>query len=171
MTGRLALASASQGLPRFVARIAAGVHAKLLVGFLVIVALLMTVGGVALQVLIRGNRRAEHLVELQRKIAAYRQIQHDTTAQLYTVASALLVPDDRALEVTLRQLNQFGYDLDRLQFVAKDEVELLGRVRDDYDRFIGVGTHVVQLIPSGPAAQGPQGQPTQAGAPGDPLQP
>jgi len=44
-------------------------------------------------------------------------------------ASALLVHDERTLDATLRQLNQFGYDLDRLQFVAKDEVELLGQVR------------------------------------------
>ena len=71
------------------------------------------------------NQRAEDFVKLQRKIAAYRQIQHDTTAQLYSVASAMLVPDERALDATLRQLNQFGYDLDRLQFVAQDEIEML----------------------------------------------
>ena len=46
--------------------------------------------------------------------------------------------DQRILEAALRQLNQFGYDLDRLQFVAKDEVELLGRIQDDYNRFIQV---------------------------------
>ena len=65
------------------------------------------------------NRRAEDLVKLQRKIAAYRQLQHDTTGQLYSVAAALLVPEDRSLDAILRQLNQFGYDLDRLQFVAR----------------------------------------------------
>ena len=55
------------------------------------------------------------------------QGQHDTTGQLYSVSSALLIPEERTLDATLRQLNQFGYDLDRLQFVARDEVELLGR--------------------------------------------
>src|SRR5207253_2290486 len=80
--------------------------------------------------------------------------QHDATGQLYRVSSALLVPDDRTLEATLRQLNQFGYDLDRLQFVARDEVELLGRVREDYDQFIKVVTQVVELIRAGKAAQG-----------------
>src|SRR5205814_1635596 len=75
-----------------------------------------------------ANRRAEEQVILQRKIAAYRQFQHDATGQLYSVASALLVPDDRQLDATLRQLNQFGYDFDRLQFVANDEVELFGQV-------------------------------------------
>ena len=100
--------------------------------------LLIALGAVGLQALNDTNRRAKDLVELQRKIAAYRQLQHDTTAQLYSVASALLVHDDRTLDATLRQLNQFGYDLDRLQFVAKDEVELLGQVRKDYDQFIQV---------------------------------
>src|SRR6266496_813484 len=149
-------------LPRLVARVPAKVHAKLLIAFLAIVVLLIAVGAVGLQVLSQSNRRAEDLVKLQRKIAAYRQLQHDTTAQLYSVASALLVHDERTLDATLRQLNQFGYDLDRLQFVAKDEVELLGQVRKDYDQFIQVVSHAVELIRGGKIAEGNQLQITQA---------
>ncbi len=141
-------------LPRLVARIPAAVHTKLLVAFLIIVGLLIALGAVGLEVLGEVNRRSEDLVKLQRKIAAYRQMQHDTTAQLYSVAAALLVPEDRSLDAILRQLNQFGYDLDRLQFVARDEVELLGRVRADYDEFIRVVTRVVELIRSGRVAEG-----------------
>ena len=141
-------------LPGLVARTPAPVYAKLLVAFLAIVALLITVGAVGLQMLSDVNRRAEDLVRLQRKIAAYRQLQHDTTAQLYSVASALLVPTEVALEATLRQLNQFGYDLDRLQFVARDEAELFGRVRDEYEEFIKVVTRVIELIRAGRAAEG-----------------
>ncbi|MBI3063470.1 MAG: GAF domain-containing protein, partial [Deltaproteobacteria bacterium] len=135
---------------------------KLLVGFLAIVILLIAVGAVGLQVLSHSNRRATELVELQRKIAAYRQLQHDTTAQLYRVASALLTHDERTLDATLRQLNQFGYDLDRLQFVAKDEVELLGQVRKDYDQFIQVVSQSVELIRAGKIEAGNQLQITQA---------
>jgi len=141
-------------LPRLVARVPVTVHAKLLAAFLAIVGLLIAVGAVGLGVLSEVNRRAEDLVRLQRKIAAYRQLQHDTTGQLYSVASALLLPDERTLEATLRQLNQFGYDLDRLQFVARDEVELLGRVREDYEEFIKVATAVIELIRAGQTAQG-----------------
>jgi len=137
-----------------VARVPVAVHAKLLAAFLAIVVLLITVGAVGLRTLSAVNRRAENLVQLQRKIAAYRQLQHDTTAQLYSVSAALLVPDERTLEATLRQLNQFGYDLDRLQFVAKDEVELLGRVRADYDQFISVVAHSLELNRAGTVAQG-----------------
>ena len=102
-------------------------------------------------------------MKLQRKIAAYRQIQQDTTVQLYSVASALLVPDERTLEATLRQLNQFGYDLDRLQFVAQDEVEIFGRVRKDYEAFITVVTQVVELIRAGKVGEGREAQIGRAG--------
>jgi len=157
-------------LPRLVARVPAGVHAKLLAAFLAIVVLLIMVGAVGLQVLGEANRRDEEFVKLQRKIAAYRQLQNDTTAQLYSVASTLLAPDERALDATLRQLNQFGYDLDRLQFVAKDEVDLLARVQQDYDRFTQVVTQVIQLIREGRVAEGQELQLSQAGPLADRLE-
>src|SRR6059036_1979035 len=157
-------------LIRLVSRAPVSVHGKLLTAFLAIVLLLIIVGAVGLRALSDVNRRAEHLVKLQRKIAAYRQLQHDTTAQLYSVSSALLVPNAGSLEATLRQLNQFGYDLDRLQFVAKDEVELLGRVREDYDKFIRVVGQVVDLIRAGKVEQGREVQQAQAGPRADRLE-
>jgi hypothetical protein len=60
----------------------ATVHSKLLVAFLAIVVLLILVGVVGLQLLSGVNRRTEEMVTLERKIAAYRQLQHGTTAQL-----------------------------------------------------------------------------------------
>jgi signal transduction histidine kinase/CHASE3 domain sensor protein len=154
--------STANWLPRLVARVPAKVHTKLLIAFLAITVLLIAVGAVGLQALNDTNQRAKDLGELQRKIAAYRQLQHNTTAQLYSVASALLVPDERTLDATLRQLNQFGYDLDRLQFVAKDEVELLGQVRKEYDQFIKVVSESVDLIRAGKIDAGKQLQNTQA---------
>src|SRR5688572_29041041 len=106
--GQGALAVLLDSLVRAVARMPTGIHAKLIAAFLAMVALLITLGAVGLQVLSASNSRAEELVLLQRKIAAYRQLQSDTTEQLYSVASALLVPDDATLDATLRQLSQFG---------------------------------------------------------------
>ena len=157
-------------LPRLVAQVPASVHAKLLAAFLAIVLLLIAVGAVGLQVLSRSNRRANELVALQRKIAAYRQLQHDTTAQLYSVASALVVPDEQTLDATLRQLDQFGYDYDRLQFVAKDEAELLDQLRKNYDQFIRIVTKVVELIRAGKAAEGRELQLAQVGPLADRLE-
>ncbi|UCH18169.1 MAG: HAMP domain-containing protein [Burkholderiales bacterium] len=150
-------------LPEAVARAPTTIYAKLLIAFLAIAGLLVVSGGVAIAELDRVNERAESVVTLQRKIAAYRQIQHDTTLQLYSVASALLVPDEPTLDATLRQLNQFGYDLDRLQFVAQDEVETLGRVRDEHEAFIAVVTEVIELIRAGKVAEGREVQRGRAG--------
>ena len=105
-----------------VSRVPARVQVKLLTAFLAIVVLLIVMGAVGLQVLSGVNQRTDELIKLRSKIEAYRQVQHDTTIQLYSVSSALLASDGRTLDSTLRQLNQFGYDADRLQFVAKDEV-------------------------------------------------
>lgn len=145
-----------------VSRVPARVQVKLLAAFLAIVTLLIMVGAVGLYVLSGVNARAEELIKLQRKIEAYRQVQHDTTSQLYSVSSALLASDEATLSSTLRQLNQFGYDVDRLQFVAKDEVELLGQFRQEYDRFVEIVTQVVDLIRARRAAEARQMQTAQA---------
>jgi signal transduction histidine kinase len=153
-----------------VSRVPARVQVKLLAAFLAIQVLLIVMGAVGLQVLSGVNQRTDELIKLQRKIEAYRRVQHDTTIQLYSVSSALLSSDGRTLDSTLRQLNQFGYDADRLQFVAKDEVELLVRFRQDYDRFIDVVTQVVELIRGGRAAEARQMQLAQAGPLADRLE-
>src|SRR5499426_1944106 len=149
-------------LVRFVARVPARVQTKLLVAFLTIAALLVITGAGALRELSGVNERTEELIKLQRKIEAYRQVQHDTTSQLYSVSSALVSSDERTLESTLRQLNQFGYDVDRLEFVAKDEAELIDQFRRDYNRFIEVVTHVVELIRGGRTAEARETQLQQA---------
>ena len=151
-----------QWYPRAVARLRASVYTKLLLAFLAVVALMLAAAVVGLRALNEVNRRAEDMVQLQRKIAAYRQLNHDTIGQLYSVASSLLKPEERTLDATLRQLNQFGYDLDRLQFVAQDEVELFARVRRDYEEFIAVVTQAVELIREGRIADGRELQLTRA---------
>ena len=145
-----------------VARVPARVQSKLLAAFLAIAVLLIMVGAVGLQGLREVNGRTEELIKLQRKIEAYRQVQHDTTGQLYSVSSALVSSDERTLDSTLRQLNQFGYDVDRLEFVAKDEAELIDQFRRDYNRFIEVVTNVVEHIRGGRTAEARETQLRQA---------
>ena len=153
-----------------VSRMPLRVQAKLLAAFLTIVCLLLVLGAVALSVLNAADQRTEELTKLQRKIEAYRQVQHDTTSQLYSVATALLSSEERTLDAALRQLNQFGYDVDRLAFVAKDEVELLGEVRQTYKEFIGVTTHVVELIRAHKIEQARDVERVQAGPLSDRLE-
>ncbi len=158
------LIAATQWLPRLVAWVPAAVHAKLLVGFLVIVVLLITLGAVGLQVLSRVNRRAEDLVKRHERIAAYRQFQHDTSL------SPSWSWNERTLEATLGQLKQFGYELDQLQFAAMDDAEPLARVRENYDQFIEVVGQVVELTNAGKVAEGRKLQLTRASPLADHLE-
>ena len=58
--------------------------------------------------------------------------------------------------------------MDRLQFVAKDEVELLGQFRQDYDRFVEIVTQV-RGIDSRPPCRGGTGDASNKGyTPGRP---
>jgi GAF domain-containing protein len=145
-----------------VARLPFRVQTKLLTAFLAIVALLIALGGIGLQVLSGVNGETTKLIQLERKIGAYRQLQQDTTSQLYRVSSALLFNDDRTLNAALRQLNQFGYDLERLQYVAKDEVELLGKVKQDHGAFIAVVNKVVDLVHHGRLEEAREAQHSEA---------
>jgi signal transduction histidine kinase len=140
----------------YVARLPVSVRAKLLAAFLLVEILLVALGATGLVALREVESRTRDLSSLQHKIDAYRQIEHDTLRQLYGVSSALAAPDNSTLSSALRQINQFGYDLDRIAFVAKDEVALLGRVREDYQRFIAIVTHVVELTRAGRADEARQ---------------
>ena len=157
-------------LPLLMARAPTTVQRKLLGAFLTIVFLLIMVGAGGLIVLRQSNLRAQAVLELQRQVAAFRQLQHDTTGQLYTVATALLAPEESNLDVTLRQIKQFGYDLDRLQFVTMDEKELFDRVREHYERFIGGGTRAIELIRAGKATEARQLQRTEIAPLADELE-
>ena len=141
-------------LPRWVARLRATIHTKLLAAFLLIALLLLSAAVVGLIALAEMNRRAQETAQLQRKIAAYGQLSHDSITQLYGVATALLQPEERRLDATLRQLKQFGYDLDRLQFLAQGEIDVMGRVRADFEAFIKVVSASIELIRAGKTAEG-----------------
>ena len=133
----------------------------MLAAFLLIELLLVALGAIGLLAVREVGQRAGDLVSLQHKIDAYRQMQHDTLRQLYGVSSALTAPDNATLSSALRQINQFGYDLDRVAFVAKDEVALLGRLREDHSRFIAIATRVLELTRDGRTSEARQVQTTE----------
>ncbi len=136
-------------LPRLVARAPASIRTKLLVAIFSIVVMFVALGGVGLLVLRGADQRAAELVGLQQKIAACRQLQHNTTEQLYALTSALLITDTDRLDATLRQLNQFAYDFDRAQYIAGDDAALIERIESDYAKLLEIGSRIIDLIRSG----------------------
>jgi signal transduction histidine kinase/DNA-binding response OmpR family regulator len=157
-------------LPRLVARAPATIHVKLISAFLVIVTLLIAVGAVGLQALSETNQNDAQVVALDRKLAAYRQLQTDTTTQLYSVSTALLSPNAATLDTTLRQLNLFTYDLERLQFVAPDEADLANQVSAGQKQLIAVMTQAISLARAGQLSQATDLQLKQAAPLADNLE-
>lgn len=121
-----------------IARFPARLHSKLLFAFVGIVVLQILLGAVGLRILHAMNERNQDLIALQSKIGVYRTVQHDTTRHLYRVAAALLSENARDLEALSRQLNQFGFELDRLELVERDEAELMANVREQYEEFVEI---------------------------------
>jgi signal transduction histidine kinase len=136
-------------IAKTIAKAPYGVRTKLIAAFMVIVFLLIMVGVVGFNQLNKINQRSEQLVTLHRKTAAFRQLQHDTTSQLYYVSTALIKSDERELESVLRQLHQFRYDFERVQFVTKGEVELFGNIQTKHNELVDVITRVVELTREG----------------------
>jgi len=161
-------APVKEGLVGFALR--PSLRTKLIAAFLVIEMLLVSVGVIGLLSLREADQRANQVVALQHKIEAYRQVQHDTLRQLHGVSAALALPNETTLAGALRQINQFGYDLDRVAFVAKDEVALLDQVRKEYARFTAVASHAIDLIRNGRAAEAKQSELAELGPLADKLE-
>jgi class 3 adenylate cyclase/CHASE3 domain sensor protein len=132
-----------------VQRMPTRVAPKLVMSLLAVVCLLVGMGAVGLQVVSGLNDATQKLIQFQRKIAAFRQVQHDTTSALLSVSSALLLEDARTMENAVRQLDQFGYDLDRVAFVAREEAGLLEGLQADHRRFSELVTGAIALVRDG----------------------
>ena len=139
------------GVARF-ARAGRRITPRLLGILAAILVLLAGMGIAGLAVVDELDAGNERVIGLHRKITAYRQIQHDATSGLSDIASALLASDEATLDNALRQLSQFGFDIDRLAFVAPEETALLEAIRADHGAFEVAVTEAVALIRAGSGA-------------------
>jgi signal transduction histidine kinase len=115
--------------------------------------LLLVVGVIGLQALNGANARADRLIELQRKTAAYRDLRQTTSDELSAVASALASGTPSELEIAARQVNLGVFDVDRLEFVAVDERELVAQVREAHVAFAAALTAAIDLARAGRAPE------------------
>ena len=136
-------------LPQLVGRLPLMVRTKLLAAFFSIVAMFMVLGAVGLWVLHGADRRADELINLQRQIAAYQQLQSNTTDLLYTVTSAFLATNPGHWIPYSARVSQFGYDFDRAEFVGREREALIEPIKADYAELIRIGTEIVAAVASG----------------------
>ncbi|HZU88131.1 MAG TPA: histidine kinase dimerization/phospho-acceptor domain-containing protein, partial [Stellaceae bacterium] len=134
-----------------IARIPARVETKLLTAFLAIVALLFLCGVVGMHALRTVDRHTQKLIASERKIAGTREAQYETTRELYDIAAALLVADQKTLDNALGQLVAFRDHIDQMPLPRgeKSEVALVAQLRQTYDRFVAVIRRAVDLARSG----------------------
>jgi len=145
------------------------IQTKLLVALGTLAALLIALGILALGVLGDASARAERSVELQRRTAAYRDLRLDTATQLQQVALAFASPDERRVDAATRQIAQTRYSIDRLEFVASEEADLVARVGATHNDFAATTLQVLDLLRAGRAAEAQQLQ-TQATAQADRIE-
>jgi signal transduction histidine kinase len=117
----------------------------------VLAVLLLVVGVIGLQALHGANDRAGQLTQLQRKTAAYRDLRQTTSDELSVVASALASASPSELETAAREVNLGVFDVDRLDFVAADERDLVAAIREAHVAFAAALTAAIDLARGGRA--------------------
>jgi signal transduction histidine kinase len=170
---------ADNPLVRAVGRLPLGVHAKLLIAFVGIAALLVLVGLLGLRVLGQSNARVERLGSLQVRGAAYKGIQAQaeqlrqllgirladpnvapawgawlgpTAIELPKGPSAVIL--DQAIATALFRLGPATSE-SRLGFVPPPEDEVvLRRMREHYQRFTAAMVKIIAFDQAGGSAQG-----------------
>ena len=133
-------------------------------------ALLILLGVIGLFVLGEANARAQRVVDLQRRSVAYAALQLETANQLYAVEAALALSDPRVIDTAVRQLGLTGYSVDRLQFVASGEADLVAAVVAAHEQFAALNTKTLDLVRAGQLAEAQRVQAAEVGPVADRLE-
>jgi len=137
-------------LVRWVARIQASVHAKLLGGFLLVVLLFIAMGVLSLQTIARMSRQSQLLHQAHERVDSARQIEHALAMQMNFIAMALLLKDEGAIANFLRENNRFNNMLARLEEAApSEEGQMIQRIRTAQDEILTTVADIANLIRDG----------------------
>jgi signal transduction histidine kinase len=117
-------------LVHWVAGIKISVHAKLVTGFMLVTLLVVAMGWLSLQAIIRMSRQTTLLDEAHKRVEWSRQIQHALALQMNFTAMALLVRDEETVEKILRENNRFNNILALIAEAAvPEEQNVIQRIR------------------------------------------
>ena len=134
-------------LVRWVARLRASVHSKLLGAFLLIALLLIAMGAMSLQSIASVARQSRLLDQARERVDASRQIEHALGLQMTFTRNALLVRDDATIESIFRENNRFRGTFDRLEAAAPpDQRETIRRLRNTQDKVMATVARIAALI-------------------------
>ncbi len=137
-------------LVRWVARIRASVHAKLLGGFLLVTLLFIAMGALSLQTIARMSHQSQLLHQAHERVDASRQIEHALAMQMNFIAMALLLKDENTIANFLRENNRFNDMLARLAEAApSEEAQMIQQIRTAQDDILTTVADIANLIRDG----------------------
>src|SRR5262245_23523206 len=117
-------------LVHWVAGIKISVHAKLVTGFMLVTLLVVAMGWLSLQAIIRMSRQTTLLDEAHKRVEWSLQSQHALALQMNFTAMALLVRDEETVEKSLRENNRFNNTLGLIAAAAvPEEQDVIQRIR------------------------------------------
>jgi signal transduction histidine kinase len=137
-------------LVRWVARIPASVHTKLLTAFLLVTALFLAMGVVSFRIITGIARESVLLDEAHRRVDSSRHIEHALAMQLNFTAMALLLRDETTIANVLRENNRFNSTLAQIEAAAPpEERTIIERIRASQDSVMTTVADIANLIRDG----------------------
>ncbi|HSS70532.1 MAG TPA: ATP-binding protein [Casimicrobiaceae bacterium] len=136
-------------LVRWVARIRASVHTKLLAGFLVVALLFIAMAAVSLQTIVSTTRQAQLLDEAHEQVSWAQQGEQALARQMHYTDLALLSQSESAIGKILRENNRFNDMLAKLESTGVTEQSLLEQIRSSQDEAMGVVADMANAIRDG----------------------
>src|ERR1700682_1021925 len=139
-------------LVRWVARLRASVHSKLLGAFLLIAVLLIAMGVMSLQAIATVSRQSRLLDQARERVDASRQIEHALGLQMNSTRNALALRDDATIESILRAKNRFADTLSRRERLGPPgQRETIQRIRATQGQVMATVGRIAALIREGKA--------------------
>ena len=136
-------------LVRWVARIRASVHTKLLAGFLVVALLFIAMAGVSLMMIVSTTRQAQLLDEAHEQVSWAQQGEQALALQMHYTDLALLSQSEAAIAKILRESNRFNDMLAKLEAAGMTERSLVEQIRSSQDEAMAVVADMANAIRDG----------------------
>jgi signal transduction histidine kinase len=136
-------------LVRWVARIRASVHTKLLAGFLVVALLFIAMAGVSLMMIVSTTRQAQLLDEAHEQVSWAQQGEQALALQMHYTDLALLSQSEAAIAKILRESNRFNDMLAKLEATGMTEHSLVEQIRSSQDEAMAVVADMANAIRDG----------------------
>jgi signal transduction histidine kinase/HAMP domain-containing protein len=137
-------------LVRWVARIRASVHAKLLGAFLIVTLLFIAMALVSLQTLVGTTRQSQLIDQAHERVSWAQQIDHALARQMDFTGLALLSQDEAAIANILRENNRFNSMLAKLEAEGTAEQQgLIEQIRSSQDDAMDIVADMANAIRAG----------------------